>query len=126
MQIKEDCYSDITSENGFDSSLCKLFTNKRDKYLIVLFHSRKQLAVIEILVEWIKSRTDATEKIRLYGFSPEKETLVGDFWEVADKIEAVPLPEAIYNAYRATFKTIKLNKKPTTASTDDNLETDEE
>jgi adenine-specific DNA-methyltransferase len=126
LQIKEDCYTDITSENGFDSLLCKLFTNERGKYLIVLFHSRKQLSVIELLVEWIKSRTDATEKIRLYGFSPEKETLVADFWEVADKIEAVPLPEAIYNAYRATFKTIKLNKKPATASTDDNLETDEE
>jgi adenine-specific DNA-methyltransferase len=126
LQIKEDCYTDITSENGFDGSHCKLFTNERGKYLIVLFHSRKQLAVIELLVEWIKCLTDATEKIRLYGFSPEKETLVGDFWEVADKIEAVPLPEAIYNAYRATFKTIKLNKKPATASTDDNLETDEE
>lgn len=126
LQIKEDCYTDITSENDFDSSLCKLFTNERGKYLVVLFHSRKQLAVIELLIEWIKSRTDTTEKIRLYAFSPEKETLVADFWEVADKIEAVPLPEAIYNAYRATFKTIKLNKKPAATSADQNLETDEE
>jgi len=126
LQIKENCYTDITSENDFDSSLCELFTNERGKYLIVLFHSRKQLAVIELLVEWIKSLTDTTEKIKLYAFSPEKETLMADFWEVADKIEAVPLPEAIYNAYRAAFKTIKLNKKPAAISTEDNLQTDEE
>ena len=31
---------------------------------------------------------------------------------VTDKIDAVPLPEAIYNAYRATFRPIKLDKKP--------------
>lgn len=110
--IKEDCYTDITSENGFDSSLCKLFTNERGKYLVVVFHSRKELAIIELLVKLIKSLTDISEKIRLYAFSPEKETLVADFWEVANIIEAVPLPEAIYNAYRATFRTIKLNRKP--------------
>ena len=51
-----------------------------------------------------------TEKVRLYGFSPEKETLTEDFNEVADKIDAVPLPDAIYNAYRATFRAIKLDK----------------
>ena len=48
----------------------------------------------------------------MYAFSPEKETLMEDFWDVADHIEAVPLPDAIYNAYRATFRTIKLNNKP--------------
>ena len=62
----------------------------------------------------------------LLRFTARAETLVADFWEVADKIEAVPLPEAIYNAYRATFKTIKLNKKPAATSTDGNSETDEE
>ena len=33
------------------------------------------------------------------------------FYPVADKINAVPLPDAIYNAYRATFKSLKLEKK---------------
>lgn len=42
----------------------------------------------------------------------KKETLLEDFYEVVDKIDAVPLPEAIYNAYRATFRTLKLDKKP--------------
>ena len=27
------------------------------------------------------------------------------------RIDAVPLPDAIYNAYRATFRTLKLDKK---------------
>ena len=51
------------------------------------------------------------EKIKLYAFSVEKDALVADFDEVADKMEAVPLPEAIYNAYRATFRLLKLDRK---------------
>ena len=53
-----------------------------------------------------------TENVKLYGFSPEKETLLEDFAEVADMIDAVPLPEAIYNAYRATFRTLKMDRTP--------------
>ena len=49
--------------------------------------------------------------IRVYGFSPEKETLTEDFREVAGLIDAVPLPEAIYNAYLGTFRALKLGKR---------------
>jgi adenine-specific DNA-methyltransferase len=109
--IKEDCYTDVTEANGFLPKLCRLFTNNNGRYLIVVYHNRQQLAVFEQLIEFIKTLDTSTEKVRLYGFSPEKETLVEDFYEVADKIEAVPLPEAIYNAYRATFRILKLDKK---------------
>ena len=51
------------------------------------------------------------EKIRLYCFSPEKDSLAEDFAEVADFVDAVPLPDAIYNAFRATFKTLQLDRK---------------
>jgi len=77
-----------------------------------VYHSRQQIKVCEQLSEYIKTLNSLTEKVRLYGFSPEKETLTEDFIEVANKIEAVPLPDSIYNAYRATFKAIKLDKKP--------------
>jgi adenine-specific DNA-methyltransferase len=76
----------------------------------VVYHNRNPLTVYEQLIAFIKTIDTSTEKVRLYGFSPEKETLVEDFYEVADKIEAVPLPEAIYNAYRATFKSLKLDR----------------
>lgn len=109
--IKEDCYQEITAKEGFDSSLCTIFTNGKGKYLIVVYHSREINEVCEKLVEYIQN-LEVSEKVKLYGFSPEKETLVEDFIDVSDKIDAVPLPEAIYNAYRATFKILKLDKKP--------------
>ena len=110
LSIKENCYSDITEFQGFNNKQCRIFTNDKGKYLIIVFHSRQQLQVCEQLTEYIKNNKDLSEKIRLYGFSPEKETLTEDFIEVADKIEAVPLPDAIYNAYRTTFRAIKLDK----------------
>lgn len=111
--IKEDCYNDITEANGFNKKQCSILSNDTGKYLIIVYHSRQQLQVCDQLVDYIKTLKDISEKIRLYAFSPEKETLSEDFIEVADKIEAVPLPEAIYNAYRATFRAIKLDKKQT-------------
>lgn len=118
--IKEDCYKDITTKEGFDSSLCTIFTNGKGKYLIVVYHSREINEVCEKLVEYIQN-LEVSEKVKLYGFSPEKETLVEDFIDVQDKIDAVPLPEAIYNAYRATFRILKLDKKPipVTSSTEE-------
>ena len=110
--IKEDCFVDITAANGFNSNQCRVFTNDRGKYLLVVYHSRQQLQACEQLIAYIQDLSDLSEKVKLYGFSPEKETLIEDFADVANKIEAVPLPEAIYNAYRATFRAIRLDKKP--------------
>jgi adenine-specific DNA-methyltransferase len=114
--IKEDCYTDLTESEGFNPSLCKIFTNGNSKYLVVVFHSRQINTVCAELVQFIKG-LNTVEKVKLYAFSPEKETLLEDFYEVKDKIDAVPLPEAIYNAYRATFRTLKLDKKPMTVAT---------
>ena len=110
LQIKENCYTDITQENGFSIKLCGIFIDESDKCMIVVYHSRKQLEVVEALITFIKSLT-TKQKIKLYAFSPEKEILAEDFDEVADKIEALPLPEAIYNAYRKTFRLLKLDRK---------------
>lgn len=115
--IKEDCYIDITEINNFSTKQCKIFTNNIGKYMVIIYHSRQQLQVCDQLVGYIKTLKDISEKIRLYAFSPEKETLSEDFIEVADKIDAVPLPEAIYNAYRATFRAIKLDKKQPVSKT---------
>jgi adenine-specific DNA-methyltransferase len=112
--IKEDCNIEVIS--NFDIAQCKIFTNGRGKYMIIVYHSRQINTVCEELVNYIKT-LDTTEKVKLYAFSPEKETLLEDFYDVQDKIEAVPLPEAIYNAYRATFRTLKLDKKPMVVST---------
>jgi adenine-specific DNA-methyltransferase len=112
LQIKEDCYTDITEAEGFDRKRCSIHTNQLGKYLIVVYYSRTQIEVTEQLCAWIASRPDLTEKIKVYGFSSEPEVLTDDFYDVADRISAVPLPDAIYNAYRATFRTLKLDQKP--------------
>jgi adenine-specific DNA-methyltransferase len=110
--IKEDCYSPIETENGgFNEKDCKLFTNNKGKFMVVVYHSRNLALVCEQLTNYIKE-LETSEKVCLYVFSTEKETLIEEFQDIEDKIIAVPLPEAIYNAYRATFKTLKLDKKP--------------
>jgi adenine-specific DNA-methyltransferase len=123
--IKEDCYQDITEKEGFNSLHCSIFTNGIGKYLIVVYHSRQINTVCEQLTNYIKG-LETTEKVKLYAFSPEKETLLEDFYEVQDKIYAVPLPEAIYNAYRATFRTLKLDKKPMVVITPNDVDEDGE
>jgi adenine-specific DNA-methyltransferase len=123
--IKEDCYQDITEKEGFNSLHCSIFTNGIGKYLLVVYHSRQINTVCEQLTNYIKG-LETTEKVKLYAFSPEKETLLEDFYEVQDKIYAVPLPEAIYNAYRATFRTLKLDKKPMVVITPNDVDEDGE
>ena len=109
--IKEDCYTDVTGQTNFNPTQCRIFKDGEDKYMVVVYHSRNLTAVCEQLIEYIPTIPTA-QKVRLYVFSPEKETLLEEFQDIEDKIIAVPLPEAIYNAYRATFKTLKLDKKP--------------
>jgi adenine-specific DNA-methyltransferase len=110
LQIKENCYIDITEINGFNRVQCGVFTDEIGKYMIVVYHSRRQNAVCEELIAYINTLA-VEQRIKLYAFSPEKETLAADFADVADKIDALPLPDAIYNAYRATFRTLQLDRK---------------
>jgi len=89
--------------------------NGTGKYLLIVYHSRKQHEVISQLCEFIENIPDLAEKVRVYAFSAETEVLLEDFNPVANKVNAVPLPDAIYNAYRAIFKTLKLEKKTFTS-----------
>jgi len=109
--MKEDCFLDSTKDFGIKEKQAKLFTNGLDKYMLAVYHSRNQEEVVAQLTELIQG-LQTTEKIKLYAFSPEKDSIEEDFFAVADKIAAVPLPDSIYNAYRATFRTLKLNSKP--------------
>ena len=120
--IKEDCYKEIIKEESFNQTQAQIFTNGAGKYLIAVYHSRQQLEVQENLIEFIDSLTDLKDKVRLYAFSPEKEALIEEFIDVADKIEAVPLPEAIYNAYLATLKSLKVDKKDYSSNNDNRVE----
>jgi adenine-specific DNA-methyltransferase len=108
--IKEDCYKIATEQFDFSENECQLYSDGCGKYLVIVYHSRNLSSVCEQLISVIPA-LPVTEKVRLYVFSPEKETLLEEFEEIKELIEAVPLPEAIYNAYRATFRTLKLDKR---------------
>ncbi|MBK7640804.1 MAG: hypothetical protein IPJ22_12415 [Bacteroidetes bacterium] len=81
--IKEDCYSDVTQTEGFNPSDCRIFSNNQGKFLIVVYYSRNLGTVCDTLKTQVKTMV-TTQKIKLYGFSPETETLVSDFLDVSD------------------------------------------
>ena len=114
--IKENCFIDKTKDFAINEKQAKLFSNGLGKYMVVVYHTRNQEEVIDQLSSVI-SGLETTEKVKVYAFSPEKEIIEDDFYKVADKITAVPLPDSIYNAYRATFRTLKLDKKEAVSST---------
>ncbi len=123
LKIKENCYTDRTEASGFDPETCFVGTDGRGKYLVVMYHSRRPQPLIAALTDFITNLPDRRERMRLYAFGEEKDVLLSDFHAVADLVEAVPLPEAIYNAYRATFRTLGLDKKlphPTKVPDDEN------
>ena len=125
LKIKENCFTDITEASGFAPDTCFVGTDERGKYTVVLYHNRRPQALIAALSTFIQALPDRTEKVRLYAFSEEKDALMADFQAVAGAIEGVPLPEAIYNAYRATFRTLGLDKKPPKAPETVEEETEE-
>ncbi|TXF74972.1 site-specific DNA-methyltransferase [Chryseobacterium sp.] len=114
--IKENCYHCITADFGINPKQAQLFTDLLGSYMVVIYHSRNMEAVVEKLTEVIQG-LETTEKVKIYAFSPEKDSIEDDFFAVQDKIETVPLPDSIYNAYRATFRTLKLSQNQAAAST---------
>lgn len=121
--IKEDCYTDVTNQyKNIKPNLARIFNNRKGKYLIVIYHSFVQYEVIQELIEIIPT-LETDEKVKIYSFSPEKETIDEEFLPIIDMIESVPLPESIYNTYKQCFRAIKLDRKPAveTEKTDGNV-----
>lgn len=126
LQIKEDCCTDITATNGFDPEICHISTNGQGKYMIVVYHSRQWDETVAALRQWIKNLPLSDVPIALYAFADEQEVVLDDFYDVAHRIKAAPLPDAIYNAYRATFRSLKLEKKqPAAVVTEETAEEEE-
>ena len=110
--IKEDCYTEITEQYQSEliqPSLVRIFTNNLGKHLILIYHSHFQYEVIEELIGLIP-QLDSKERVKIYSFSPEKETIEEEFRAISDQIDAVALPDSIYNAYKQCFRTIELHK----------------
>lgn len=116
--IKENCYIEITDlyqSEFIQAPLVRIFTNNLGKHLILIYHSHFQHEVIQELIELIP-KLKSKEKVKIYSFSPEKETIEEEFRTIRDKIDAIPLPDSIYNAYKQCFRTIQLDKNHTIVS----------
>ena len=107
--IKEDCFISKTKDWQINEKHAQIFTNGLGKYMVVVYHSRKTTEVIEELSKKIEN-LETSEKVKVYAFNPTKDAIEDDFFKVGDKIVAVPLPDSIYNAYLATFRSLKLNQ----------------
>lgn len=107
--IKEDCFISNTKDWKISDKQAQVFTNGLGKFMVVVYHSRITNSVIEEITKKIET-LETTEKVKVYAFNPTKDSIEDDFFKVADKIVAVPLPDSIYNAYLATFRSLKLNQ----------------
>ncbi len=107
--IKENCYYEITDAHSLDPRKARVFTNNIGKNFIVIYHSRRMEETFQKIIN-IVPNISFKEKIFVYAFSEEKESLAQELYEIKDFIETVPLPQAIYNAYRATFRELQTDK----------------
>ena len=127
--IKENCYEDITAVSGFEAIKTRVFKTDAngdtpEKYMIVVYHSRQPVAVFKQLKTFINA-LETSQKIRVYAFSSGKDSLEAELIDVADKIEAVPLPDAIANAYNACFRVLRTKHSHVEIKTETTLNEDE-
>ena len=113
--IKEDLYTEQHTFCGERTykNIFRYFDNGR-KQMLVIYREE----AIDRLVELIYGM-DATDKIKIYVFSPSEDPWEDSFYDVSDKVELCALPAAIYNAYRRILP----KKKDVTATMEENAAT---
>ena len=100
--IKEDLYEEQKTfgQLKLKPQLARYFNDGR-KHMLIIYREE----VIDEIVEEIKSilSTPSTGnevgKLKVYLFSPGRYAFDDNFYEVADKVQLVALPAAIYDAY---------------------------
>ena len=90
--LKESCFSEEVSGNFF-----KIFSNKRDKLMGIIFDDFG----IGPIKEEIKK---VNKKISLYIFSLDEGTKDDEFTDISELVEIKPIPASILNTYRRIFK----------------------
>jgi adenine-specific DNA-methyltransferase len=111
LQIKENCFTERTQVEGFEECKVRLFEGKPGWFTMVIYHHRTMGNTLELVKNWILGQDSLLARIRIYAFAPSQDSLAFEFNELANRVDVVPLPEAIYNAYRNSFKAIDLGKK---------------
>jgi len=105
--IKEDCYVELphrvagppptpSPKTGEGEQSIRLFTNDTQTRYVVVVSDEDAIADA---VDLIQNLTDVVATIKVYVFAPGFYPYTDDFEEVANRIDLVALPEAIYQAY---------------------------
>lgn len=100
--IKEDLYEEQKTfgQLKLKPQLARYFNDGR-KHMLIIYREE----VIDEIVEEIKnilstpSTGNEVGKLKVYLFSPGRYAFDDNFYEVADKVQLVALPSAIYDAY---------------------------
>ena len=95
--IKEDLYEEQQTFGRFKlkPQLARYF-NDGQKHMLIVY--REEL--IDEIAEEIKHIDFGGKHLKIYVFSPGRYPFTDNFSEVADKVELVALPAAIYDAYQ--------------------------
>ena len=97
--IKEDCYTDCTSDVvKKKNNWLTVFSNGQEKYLVVIYDDEKIEEGVEALQKLIDDKTPK-QQIKVYVFSNGQYPYTEEFEEVLPHITLCALPEAIYKAY---------------------------
>jgi adenine-specific DNA-methyltransferase len=75
LQIKEDCYEELVLPETIASNQAQAFTNGKGKYLLVVYHHRKQTETSATLTEWIKQLTGVEGKLNCTHSVPKPKSL---------------------------------------------------
>lgn len=116
--IKEDCYTEVTSELG-NEAWHKLFTNNQGQYVYVIYDDMYIEEAVEALTAFVAKQAPES-KIKVYVFANGQYAYHEEFEEIADNITLAALPDAIYKAYQNVLP--KENKEFVPVLEDDILE----
>jgi len=90
--LKENCFDEVKAGNDF-----KVFTNKQDKYLGIIYDD-------DGIEPFKKELKRIGKKFVVYMFSLDESAREEEFEDVASLVELKPIPAVILNVYRKIFK----------------------
>lgn len=96
--IKEDCYTEVTSDVKV-AEWNKLFTNAKGDYVYIIYDDLYVEDAVEALEAFIKEKNTKTQ-IKVYVFANGQYAYAEEFEDVAENIRLAALPDAIYKAYQ--------------------------
>lgn len=107
--IKDDCYTNITSEIG-TQDWQHLFTNGNNRFIYIVYDDLYIEDAVNALTEFIKINPKA--EVKVYVFSNGTYPYTEEFEDIANNIRLAALPDAIYKAYQTVLPAEKREDIP--------------